>query len=317
MHLWHISQLKNAVGLSRLFLAYDGLGGPQAVDTLSAHSGLHRSHIHACSWSNQTASLHPKLLKRKGIDAHRLVEPVVSCWCEVFCKIFTHVWIIEKDAAFQGNLAMFLSQFDKDNADLLAQKYSYAAFGSWLYDLRDNASRQNGPCSDIKRWQALQKMPQNATADIARDPTGLVFHRIQVRRLSTRLLEEVLDTLRSGHYLVSEVLASTVCSHRESCLLNTWVTNSSQPTAHCFDYRIKHLTPMTNASNPWRIKLQINQKPSQAWRGYFASWCAPREAIGDCREQWLHPVIELKNHHRLVDSGLRCMTGGSQSQVVL
>ena len=179
-NLWNLRRLSASVPRTRLFVLYDGKAVPERVHGLiEAHA-----QVVACPWRDSLATMSSHILNLSqekpelGLNGHSFIEPVLACWCERFCSLFSRAWFIEKDAGFNGAVHQFFSSFDADDSDLLTHRFNLvqpevAWLGLGLGTSATSRGRSAAPnCSGTARRFSATLLTQNRGLRITRACCG-------------------------------------------------------------------------------------------------------------------------------------------------
>jgi hypothetical protein len=135
-----------------------------------------------------------------------------------------HVWIVEDDAFFSGDISRFIRQYDSDDYDMIAPGFRIASPRWWPHQLHmfDNAMKHglrsfNRSVPIVTNLDALPYMLEPPCADeylltseVA--DVGLVFAQANVMRLSNRLLETLTSSWKRGVIGKTEAFLATLCA---------------------------------------------------------------------------------------------------------
>ena len=194
---------------------------------------------------------------------HVSVYPRIVLWYEAHPGIrinHHHIWSIEKDAFFAGDVRRFFDIFAGDNADLVSSKFN--VFGTKFFAFppktllpvsvkRGNVSRL---MHGLYGWSATE---------------GVLWRQSIVERASLNLLRRLRAWLDAGRAMHSEIFASTVCAlAAPRCTLSSWSALVPCAFGTGFNVNTKH------------------------YRALFPAWS--NRTCGLMRRRWLHPLDVLK-----------------------
>jgi len=134
-----------------------------------------------------------------------------------------HVWFVESDAYFNGNLVNFLKDFADNDADLIASGFRVAGKHWWklktgMFDkgLKHGLQmfeKNSKVVSNVNPLPGMIDGPKNCWFSGHNDRQGLLFFQDHVMRLSKDLLQAVSKNMY-GHGILgaSEAFISTLCA---------------------------------------------------------------------------------------------------------
>jgi hypothetical protein len=243
-----------------------------------------------------------------------------------------HIWAIEADAAYVGNVRTFFDRLRADESDLLSTGYQIADHRWWAHHIttfrrRFRFHRQVPGLRDPlpeplcgRAWAAPEAdgtaLPKEAgyyQISVRNDlkwaagqcnstKAGALFRLVPVERFSPRLLDHLAALLADGRFAASETFASSACAAERWCTLGDWASAGTPLD----DERLGDSGP---AGQPGSFERGVFGARGSRSAHYFyyparfayvSSWC---EAC-DCtqamqmRGRWVHPVGELKANLR-------------------
>ena len=167
-----------------------------------------------------------------------------------------YIWTIEKDVAFLGNPKVFFDSYITSNADLISSSFSHVNHNYWGFLPRTFLANAT---------YKPDKWPWNVSKiqdDI------VIWRAIMVERFSQKLLAFVENLTDYGLFMQAEIFESTVCYNEDWCKIEKWDEHTNWKSAYFVPNtgKLRHRFPNC----------------------LLASKC--------CRNQFLHPMPELKHN---------------------
>ena len=147
-----------------------------------------------------------------------------------------HVWVIEDDARYSGDVAEFFAKYQGKGEDLVSA-YIGPPEASW-------------PSTAEESW------------DVPRD--DVVAKVEHVERFSRKLLDEMLDLAELSVVGMGELFASTVCAHLKWCTIADLVESSD--VGGKFDWNT------TVSSEEWRAIMASTATQGKWWHALKGEW---------------------------------------------
>lgn len=184
-----------------------------------------------------------------------------------------HVWFVEDDAVFNGDVGHFLEAFSGDGADLVSSSFRIAGRHWWNFEGFNHSLSAGslqlfdaGASGLVENVSPLPPLSTFPCGDSSEDTQGLIFRQDVVERWSSKLFALLDKALQSGVLGPSEAFLSTLCaSDRASgsrCTMLDWAPVLQRDSG------------VTWASPLW------------CWGGFLRG----RQCDAGWQDKWIHPV---------------------------
>lgn len=195
-----------------------------------------------------------------------------------------HIWFVEYDAFFTGNVQNFIQTYAAEDTDLIGAGFRVVGKEWWLWG-RSHASQMthfNRSAQVVRNLNRLPSLADGVCHDPPRypgeipDEQGIIFRQVNVERISRRLMQELdqsLDHL-DKRFLPDEAWASTLCA---------------QQLTHCSMLDFAPAVPQARDDKAWA-------SPHYCWRQEFTvnqsslPHCSACKMDAAWQGKWIHPV---------------------------